>query len=218
MGGQAPQVQTALSDWRAGAKGCRMGILTAHGFVEAMESLGLIEVGDGSIDDQVKERMKAILAANQIHLFRNLSVDTINSLVQSLSLKKYSKEAVICVQGEVGHTAFIVASGELSILVNGVAVRTVGHGTLVGERALLFSEARSASIEVVSQSAELWCIDQDVFTNLVSPSMRQELLHRIELRDSNFELNNLRHMRFIGKGAFGSVRLVLHEDTGTDTL
>eukprot|EP00973_Karenia_brevis_P072173 10026619-Karenia_brevis.AAC.1 len=40
--------------------------------------------------------------------------------------------------------------------------------------------------------------------------MRQELVHRIKLQDISVSLKSLEHVRFIGVGGFGSVRLVEH--------
>jgi len=78
---------------------------------------------------------------------------------------------------------------------------------------VLFDEPRSATVEVSSTVAELWSLDHQQFRSIVSKDMREELVKRIQLQDTTVSLKSLRHLRSIGAGSFGSVRLVEHRRT-----
>merc|ERR1719235_963931 len=75
-------------------------------------------------------------------------------------------------QGEKGHCMYIVKSGQLSVreggtvdpkgeVTGGQVLRAMGPGECFGERALLYNEPRSATVQAVMRS-ELLCLDRKV--------------------------------------------------------
>merc|ERR1719383_867946 len=83
-----------------------------------------------------------------------------------------------------------------------------------GERALLFDEPRTATIKVASKTAEFWSIDQAKFAAIVTSKMQDEMKQRIGLQDTSVSMKDLRHVKIIGAGGCGVVRLVEHVKTG----
>jgi len=93
-------------------------------------------------------------------------------------------------------------------------VRTYGKNSFFGERALLFDEPRTASVEVSSVQAELWSVEKSTFSSIVQGKMQQQLMYRIRLQDTSVELSDLRHVEVVGAGGSGVVRLVEHVAQG----
>jgi len=101
------------------------------------------------------------------------------------------------------------------VQINGKKVRTLAKNATFGERALLFDEPRTATIEVSSSAAEFWSVDKATFSQIVKGNMQKELMHRIRLQDTNLTLKDVRQVKVIGSGAAGVVRLVEHTKTQT---
>jgi len=135
-------------------------------------------------------------------------------LARSLVGQTYQHGAMIVRQGEIGSMFFVIERGEINVTINGAVIRTLGQKACFGERALLFDEPRTASIQVVSQEAEIWAVDKEVFSKIVSGNLRQHLLERIRLQDTSVELRDLRHVEVVGVGGQGVVRLVEHVAQG----
>ncbi|CAK0883975.1 unnamed protein product, partial [Prorocentrum cordatum] len=203
----SPRSPSGRTDSRvAGASGARLATLGREALAEALKELGLSTVAMGS--GGVIEYMRKVLLAKKVPVFRSLSADQVDGLVRSLVLERFTSGAQIFKQGEPGSTFFIIAEGEVRVLIGGKLVRSLGKGACFGERALLLDEPRSATVEVSSSEAELWAVKRHVFNEVVTQSMRAEL-------DTSFELKELRHVRLIGAGSYGSVRLVEHRHTRT---
>jgi len=93
-------------------------------------------------------------------------------------------------------------------------VRTMSRNAHFGERAVLMGTRRTATVEVSSQEAELWCLHQTRFLELLTPNMREERLQRLQLQDTSVALTDLRCKRVVGEGGMGIVTLVEHITTG----
>merc|ERR1719401_1270321 len=144
----------------------------------------------------------------KVPIFRHLSKKQSEDVVAALQPKCYSRGTRVIEQGQIGDSFFVIAHGEVTVTIDGKLIRTQSRNACFGERALLFDERRSATVEVSSEFAELWTIDKATFSNIVRGMMRQELMYRIGLQDTRVELNDLRSVRIIGTGASSVVRLV----------
>merc|ERR1719401_2397071 len=144
----------------------------------------------------------------KVPIFRHLSKKQSEDVVAALQPKCYSRGTRVIEQGQIGDSFFVIAHGEVTVTIDGKLIRTQSRNACFGERALLFDERRSATVEVSSEYAELWTIDKPTFSNIVRGMMRQELMYRIGLQDTRVELNDLRSVRIIGTGASSVVRLV----------
>uniref|UniRef100_A0A7S4R4M7 cGMP-dependent protein kinase n=1 Tax=Alexandrium monilatum TaxID=311494 RepID=A0A7S4R4M7_9DINO len=208
--GKADSEKVEMRDLAAGPKGARVGVLTQEGLATALKELGLSAVVSA---EEASDYTRKIVLVKKVHIFRHLSQEQTNKLVKSFVLQRYRKGAHVINRGEVGSSFFVIANGEVSVVIDGKLVRTLGKNAYFGERALLFDEPRTATVEVVSSEAELWSIEKSTFSQIVKGNMQQELMHRIRLQDTSVTLKDLKHIKVIGAGAAGVVRLVRHKKT-----
>jgi CRP-like cAMP-binding protein len=85
-----------------------------------------------------------------VRLFRNCShkqLEQVASIVDEIDVEA---GRVLCRQGETGHEAFVVISGEASVIVDGNEVETLGPGALVGEISLIDHGPRTATVSAKS--------------------------------------------------------------------
>jgi len=102
----------------------------------------------------------------------------------------------------------------VNVLIDGKQIRELGKMASFGERALVFNERRSATIEASSPTMDVFTIDEQAFKGVITEQMKDALTQHIELQNTKVGLKTLKHVRLIGAGAFGSVRMVEHKQTG----
>mmetsp|Transcript_89131 Transcript_89131/g.236849 ORF Transcript_89131/g.236849 Transcript_89131/m.236849 type:complete len:808 (-) Transcript_89131:110-2533(-) len=194
----------------AGPEGARIASLTQDGFHQVLTRLGILRLNE---DEATADILRKKFVTKEVHILRALTQDKVNLLLDKMALNKYSQGAQVIQQGDIGSTFFIVKSGEVKIIRDGVTFKTLGPNASFGERALLMDEVRSATIEVASPVAHLWSIDKDTFTHILSDHMRELLMYKIQLQDTTIRMRTLEHVRLVGVGSFGSVRMVQHRWT-----
>ncbi len=143
-------------------------------------------------DDDV-ELDRAVLP--ELPLFSDLPQHAFDELISDLDQWRVPSGAVIVRQGEVGHSFFVVVSGEARVERDGDELATLGRGELFGEMALLSRNPRAASV-VAASACELFEIKRERIDDLMTryPSVervlqkfcRQRLLSNV-LRASLFE-------------------------------
>jgi len=199
-----------LLELEAGPTGAKLGVLTKDGLASALKELGLSAISGAQ---EASDYARKMFLAKKVHIFRHLSQEQTDSLVTSFVLQRYRQGAPIIKQDEVGSAFFVIASGEVSVKIDGTQVRKLGENMYFGERALLFDEPRTATVEVLSNEAELWSVEKSTFSKIVKGNMQEELMHRIRLQDTSVTLKDLKPVKVIGAGAAGVVRLVQHKKT-----
>lgn len=202
-----------LSELCAGPSGCKVACLSRESLLSTLEGLGVTGLSSITGDEDLADYVKKVLLAKKILVFRDLSEEQVDGLIGSVKVARYMKGEKVLEQGDVGCTVYMVGSGEVSVSRDGKHVRTLGQGTCFGERAVLFGEPRTATVEVTSSVAELWSVQKSEFCATLTEAMRSELVNKIQLQDTVVSLKGLRHIKHIGAGAFGSVRLVEHRQT-----
>ncbi|MBV9101799.1 MAG: cyclic nucleotide-binding domain-containing protein [Candidatus Dormibacteraeota bacterium] len=92
-------------------------------------------------------------------------------------IREVKAGAMLVEQGDVGTQLYLVLDGVLSVEVSGEPLAQVGPGAVLGERALLESGARTASLRAVTQ-----CRVAEVEGDAIDPSFLHELAvgHRRE--------------------------------------
>lgn len=195
----------------AGPEGAEVAAFTREGLQEAFVRLGLLCVAgpDGSW-----AHVQSMQVALKASLLSCLPQEQANRVVRLLAPQHYTWGARIVQQGEVARGIFFVCSGQLEVLVDGRVVRTLGRLAHFGERALLHDGPRTASVRVSSACAEVLRLEKAAFLEMLTPNLKEHLLHRIQLQDSDARLKDLVHVKLVGAGSFGAVRLVEHQETG----
>jgi len=180
--------------------------LTPEALQKTFKEFGLLEICNA---EKTVDSLHLVLLMRKVPIFRDVADSQLESLVGKLVLRKYTKGAKVFLQGDAGNNFFMIWSGCVQILCEGKHVRNLGKGTCFGERALIFEdEIRSASVEVTSQEAEIWSLDRESFRSALNPTMLKVVQQRIKLQDRGVTLKSLRHIRVVGAGTWGSVRLV----------
>jgi len=196
----------------AGINGCRLSILRKEAFAEALKISGAGEVSNesGALDFSRK-----LFVIRKVHVFRHLSNEQTDMLAKAFQSKSYQEGQFVFKQGDIGTSFYVIASGEVKVSIGGKTIRTMGRNAYFGERALLFEEPRSASIEVSSQEADIWSVEKTIFAQIIEGKMQQQLMERIKLQDTTVTMKDLKHIKVVGVGAAGVVRLVEHKSTKT---
>jgi cGMP-dependent protein kinase len=201
-----------VSQLVVGQGGARLSVLTKENFAKTVQELGLSTVGSA---EEASDRAQKMVLVKKVPLFRHLSQDQTLKLVTLFNIQRYSRDQSVFDQGEVGTCFYVIASGEVIVKINGSVVRTLGKNAYFGERALLFDEPRSATVQVCTAEAELLYVSKDAFKLMMNDNMQQELMHRISLQDTSVTLKDVKQIKVIGTGATGVVRLVEHKQTKT---
>jgi cGMP-dependent protein kinase len=201
-----------LTSMSAGEGGARIGCLTDEALAKTLKELGLSSIENA---DQALDYTRKMLLVKKVQLFRHLSPEAMSKIVNAFVVEPFKKSAYVIKQGEMGTKFYVIASGEVGVWIGEKFIRTMPRNQFFGERALLFDEARTATVQVTTNEAELWSVDKTVFKALISDMMKKELMNRISLQDTNVTMKDLKHIKVVGAGAAGVVRLVEHKKTHT---
>jgi CRP-like cAMP-binding protein/Zn-dependent protease len=107
--------------------------------------------------------------------FSHLGPDELRLLAARGSWLNVAPGEVLMSQGEPGDAFYVIESGQLDVIENGMRVRTCGPGEYVGEIALLFDTPGTATVQTTT-SAHLYRLDRDGFTTFVAARFRQGTL------------------------------------------
>lgn len=127
----------------------------------------------------------------QTTLFSALKRNDLNAVARLVVRKHYPAGSVVCQQGEIGHTAYFVESGQLRVLhINPEGIERevgqLGAGDYFGETSLLVGEPRDATVEVVpetvqvAEEAVLFCLHKEDFDHLIEE--RPLILDALQMR------------------------------------
>ena len=104
-----------------------------------------------------------------VALFDGLSDQQLTELTRLLGEVEHPAGTVVTRQGSPGPDSYILARGEVTVLVHGAPPRRLGPGELIGEMALLNAQPRTATV----------IADTDVTLLVAGPSFFAALLdHR----------------------------------------
>jgi MFS family permease len=104
-------------------------------------------------------------------IFAPLSIDTLERLSHDLVPVTPARGEAVITQGEPGQRFYLIAAGEVEVLVNGVRHRTQGEGECFGEIALLNDVPRTATVSAL-EGCRLLALDRDHFISAVTGHRR----------------------------------------------
>jgi MFS family permease len=102
-----------------------------------------------------------------IPLFKPLPAPAIDQLASSLIPVHASAGSEIVRQGDPGDRFYVIASGEVDVVIDGRHQSTLGPGGYFGEIALLRDVARTATVNAKADS-ELYALERDEFLSAVT--------------------------------------------------
>eukprot|EP00403_Amphidinium_massartii_P032337 CAMPEP_0178445562 /NCGR_PEP_ID=MMETSP0689_2-20121128/40253_1 /TAXON_ID=160604 /ORGANISM="Amphidinium massartii, Strain CS-259" /LENGTH=1263 /DNA_ID=CAMNT_0020070161 /DNA_START=66 /DNA_END=3857 /DNA_ORIENTATION=+ len=195
-----------------GPEGARLAILYRSRLNGVLNKDLPLEQASG---EETAEFAKKMVLIKKVHIFRHLSQEQTSRLAGAFTVTKMARKECVIRQGDDATSLYVIAQGEVQVLIGEKVIRTMGRNAYFGERALIFDEKRTATIEVTSQEAEFWSLEKATFLQIMNEKMKQALDARIRLQDTSVTLKDVRACKVIGTGAAGIVRLVEHKTTRT---
>ena len=168
----------------------------------------------GGALDQATVNNEALNVIKRVQLLRALSADKLGALIRALQIHDYADGQTIVQQHNPGDTLFIIKSGTVDVMKDGVHIRSITKLDYFGERSVLFDDFRSATI-VAKGPVSCWVLHKADFLQIIDERMRMQLLKRIELQDDTIAFSNLIVVKTLGKGMFGNVFLCVNPEKGT---
>jgi len=99
-------------------------------------------------------------------LLEGAAPELLERIAASMAAEQIDVGAVLLTQGDPADDLFVVRSGALDVLIDGVKVNTVSPGEVVGELGVLNRRPRSATV-VATEPTELWRIAGDAFLGAI---------------------------------------------------
>lgn len=95
---------------------------------------------------EIIDRSKKIKIIKSIYLFSLFSEEQLLKILSQCDTREYEVDQPIIQEGEDGNSLYMIAKGEVEIRKGDKFIRSLGKYEYFGERSLLFSEVRSASV------------------------------------------------------------------------
>jgi CRP-like cAMP-binding protein len=99
-------------------------------------------------------------------IFKRLSPEDLERLAHAITEHRVPTDTVVVRQGDPGDRFYLVVSGRLGVVRDGVPVASLGEGDFFGETALLFTQDRTATVTCEADSV-LWSVDGAAFRELL---------------------------------------------------
>lgn len=159
----------------------------------------------------VVKKNEAMKVLRKVTILRSLNLSTLNKLFSVMKEEVYEDGQTIVEQNDLGDSFFIIKSGNVEALRDGVCLRTIAKHDYFGERSLIFNDFRSATV-VAKGKVSCWKLLRSDFMILIQDNVRVQLLKRIENQDDSIQLNELLIVKQLGAGMFGNVFLAVHKE------
>ncbi len=137
------------------------------------EDKGSAEEKKNTAKDPSKRRM--VLEAIKVNmLFRNLTIEQQESIVDKMWLRDVKSGTKIITQGELGDTFYVVDAGEFDIFKDGKQVAHRAAGSSFGELALMYNAPRAATVQAKS-NCTVWMVDRSTYRHLMTDTSVRRL-------------------------------------------
>ncbi|OMJ90315.1 hypothetical protein SteCoe_7339 [Stentor coeruleus] len=159
---------------------------------------------------QITALNEALSSLKRVQLFKALNNEELSQLVTALKIQEFSDNQTIVEQNTSGDKFYLIKSGKVEIIKDGISLRIITKDDYFGERSLMFDEIRSASC-IARKKVICWVMSMHDFKVIINERIRERLLERIKLQDDSIQLNELVLVKTLGNGMFGNVFLVAHK-------
>lgn len=118
----------------------------------------------------IDNTQSSLLALQRVKLLESLTPEQLELVANSVQALQYRAGDVIVHKGEPGSVMYMIQSGTVACtdIGTGVGVVELSDGEYFGERALLASEPRAATV-VAKTDVQVMALDQETFTSLLGP-------------------------------------------------
>ena len=118
-------------------------------------------------DALAEGRSHMVTRLHGVALFRGSNMESIEELAASVVPMDADPETEIITQGDPGDRFYVIDSGEVEVLIDAYPIGHIGPGRGFGERALLRSTRRSATVRAIAPT-HLYAIDRARFLSVVT--------------------------------------------------
>lgn len=153
--------------------------------VRATEDAEVFQVDKGAFDELLADAVRAprfaptLQAAAELRRLRpfaHLEPHELAELLEHGQWVNVPPGTEVVRQGEIGDAFYVVGSGQVEVVEDGVPVRTLGPGAHFGELALLLDVPRTATVRALTP-ARLFGLSREGFDRLVRESFRRGTLN-----------------------------------------
>ena len=141
----------------AGAEGAVFGVALVLPGIALLSGRGLL-----TLDRRANVPIVELALLRSSPTFAALGAPELERLARSMKPVAVKAGETLMREGEPGDQAFLVADGELEVLIGGKTIATVARGDLVGEIALLRGGVRTASV-ISKTDSLLFELDRETF-------------------------------------------------------
>ena len=129
------------------------------------------EPGREELSSEESQLMERLLMLQSVPLFSSMALEQLEAIHSCLTEQHYTKGEVIFNEGDIGDEMYIVADGQVEILLNmdtpePLLLTTVEKGSYFGEMAVLDQDPRSAAARV-SEDARLFVLKGEQLKELI---------------------------------------------------
>lgn len=189
-----------------------------YDIVAGSDEVAIAEIGRLEFEECVGEDRTAVAAHvgistrhfRGIQILESLPVEKQLAASRVIEVREYEDNTVICEQQQMGDYFYIVKSGKVSVVKDGVTIRTIGKHDYFGEKSVLSEKPKWASV-IADGRCTCWLIDKQHFKEIFDHKAQMAILFRIERLDERISLSELVSVALLGKGQYGSVFLVVNE-------
>lgn len=116
-------------------------------------------------------------------IFQALTEDSVKDLVPFIKLKRFPKEATVIKKGDPGKHLFVIVSGRVEVLDEGIRIASLGKGEVFGEMSLLSGDPIVATVRVLETATVLF-LDGRYFEKVLNrhPSVQTYLARSLAKR------------------------------------
>lgn len=138
----------------------------------------IINMVDGRIHSNVLVQRTAMICRilQEFPLFRSLTPRVLSQVADRMELQQFEAGKEIIRQGEIGREFFVIARGDVEVIVDGKVVNILGRGSFFGEVSLIKEQPRNATVRSKS-NAICFVLAKEDFQSVLnaSASFEQEL-------------------------------------------
>lgn len=123
------------------------------------------------------DRQKIVTCLKQLSMFRFFNDDELAAIAAHSAILDFPAQAVIALEGQEGHSMFVILKGTVDILKSQKKVASLGKDEIFGEIALFTGEKRGATV-VATASLQLLVIQKDGFESILREN--KDFISKIE--------------------------------------
>ena len=184
------------------------------------EDIAVAEIDRSAFEECIEGQLadalrwdEAYSVLRRVQLLRGLSSNRLTAVVRALLIQEFEDGAEIVKQRNSGDTFYIIMSGMVTVLMDGIEVRTISKLDYFGERAVLFNDFRSATV-LAKGSVKCLTLRKSDFFQIIDEDVRLRLMQRIQLQDMTVDVDKLVMVKRIAKGRFSNVFLCVNITSG----